>query len=438
MNDMTTTLEQAKEMDENDPLQRFRNEFLIPQKENKPMIYFCGNSLGLQPKRVRSQICEELDKWEDHGVEGHFLPAQPWITYHEELKKNMSAIVGAQPGEIAIMNTLTVNIHLMLVSFYNPTAKRFKILCEHGTFPSDLYAMMSQARFRGLDPEDVIIELRCRDGEHTLRTEDILQAIRDNGNDLALVFFGGVNYYTGQAFDIKAITAEAHSVGATAGFDLAHAAGNISLSLHDDNVDFAVWCTYKYLNSGPGGISSVFIHERHSGRTDMNRFTGWWGNHLPTRFKMNREFEPAEGADAWQLSTSPIMLMAPLKSSLEIFMEAGFENMLVKRKKLTCLLEKIINGLALKYSDSIPIHIITPVDEDDRGAQLSLVFKRNGRAIFEQLAANGIIADWREPEVIRVAPVPLYNTFEEVFMFGKIFDKVLQKETEKIYADVTI
>lgn len=438
MNDMMTSLEQAKLMDESDPLRRFRNEFLIPKKDNKPMIYFCGNSLGLQPKRVKAQICEELDKWEDHGVEGHFLPSQPWITYHEELKKNMSVIVGAQPGEIAVMNTLTVNIHLMMVSFYNPTPHRYKILCEHGIFPSDMYAMMSQASFRGLEPEDVIIELHCREGENTLRTEDILQAIRDNGNELALVFFGGVNYYTGQAFDIKAITAEAHKAGATAGFDLAHAAGNISLSLHDANVDFAVWCTYKYLNSGPGGISAVFIHERHANRTDLNRFTGWWGNHLPTRFKMNRKFEPAHGADAWQLSTSPIMLMAPLKSSLEIFSEAGFGNMLFKRKKLTACLENIINDLSVKYADSIPISIITPESEKDRGAQLSLVIKRNGRAIFEQLAANGIIADWREPEVIRVAPVPLYNTFEEVFMFGKIFDAVLEKETENIYADAAV
>jgi kynureninase len=431
MKKFINTLENARLMDKNDPLAKYRNEFLIPSANGKPLIYFCGNSLGLQPKRAKNQIVEELNKWEEHGVEGHFKPAQPWISYHVELKKNMASLVGAEASEIAIMNTLSVNIHLLMVSFYHPTSQRFKIICEHGTFPSDLYAMISQAKFRGLDPDQVIVELKPRKGEETLRTADILEAIMQHRDELALVFMGGVNYYTGQAFDMKEITNAGHNAGAIVGFDLAHAAGNLELLLHEWNVDFAVWCTYKYLNSGPGGISAAFVHEKHSNRTDLHRFTGWWGNELPSRFKMNREFVPAAGADGWQLSTSPIMLMAPLKSSLEIFNEAGFGNLVRKRKLLTSFLEQIINEVAKKHEDQITIRIITPKNEEEKGAQLSIVIEKNGRLIFEQLYENGIIADWREPQVIRLAPAPLYNTFEEVYRFGKIFDSVVEKNIKK-------
>lgn len=423
----TNSLEYAKMMDKKDPLAKFRNDFILPHKNGESIIYFCGNSLGLQAKGTKDQILCELDKWGEYGVEGHFKPEEPWITYHEKLKENMAKIVGAKPFEIAVMNTLSVNIHLMMVSFYMPTEKRFKIICEQGAFPSDLYAMMSQAKFRGLNPEDVIIELKPRKGEAILRTDDILNTINEHKDKVALILIGGVNYYTGQVFDMKSITKMGHDIGAIVGFDLAHAAGNVKLELHDWNVDFAIWCTYKYLNSGPGGIACSFVHEKHANRKDLHRFTGWWGNDLSSRFMMNREFSPAFGADGWQLSTSPIMLMAPLRTSLEKFKEAGFENLIEKRKLLTGYLEAIITDIKEKYSDQILIEIITPVNESERGAQLSLVVGKEGKPFFMQLVENGVLGDWREPEVIRLAPAPLYNSFEEVFNFGKIFENLIIK-----------
>ncbi|MES2565832.1 MAG: kynureninase [Bacteroidota bacterium] len=424
----TNSLEYAQMMDKKDPLDKFRNDFILPHNNGVPIIYFCGNSLGLQTKGIKDQIMCELDKWGEFGVEGHFKPEDPWITYHENLKENMAEIVGAKPFEVAIMNTLSVNIHLMLVSFYMPTKERFKIICEHGAFPSDLYAMMSQAKFRGYDPEDVIIELKPRKGEATLRTEDILSTIHSHKDDLALILMGGVNYYTGQVFDLKEITRAGHEAGAIVGFDLAHAAGNVTLELHDWNVDFAIWCTYKYLNSGPGGIAASFVHEKHANRSDLQRFTGWWGNEVSTRFLMNREFSPAFGADGWQLSTSPIMLMAPLKTSLEKFKEAGFDNLVAKRKLLTGYLKEIICDIQNRYADFISIRIVTPEKDTERGAQLSIIVGNEGKAFFMKLVEKGVLGDWREPEVIRLTPVPLYNSFEEIYKFGVIFESLL-KET---------
>lgn len=415
----------AMEMDKNDPLSKYRKKFRLPSGNNKPIIYFCGNSLGLQPKGVLDQIKTELDKWADYGVEGHFKTEDPWIDYHHLLKNNMSVIAGAQPSEIAIMNMLTVNIHLLMVSFYNPTKRRFKIICEQGAFPSDLFVLMSQIKFRGLDPEKVIVELKPRKGEYTLRTKDILDEINEHGDEIALIWLGGVSYYTGQVLDMKKITEAGHEAGAIVGFDLAHAAGNVKLELHDWKVDFAAWCTYKYLNSGPGGIGSVFIHEMHGNRTDLNRFSGWWGNDIESRFMMSKEFIPAKGADGWSLSTSPIMLMAPLRTSLDIFIDAGMDAIIEKRNLLTEYLEFIINELIEKYKDTITLKIITPSDASERGAQLSVAVGKNGKHIFNELTEKGVWGDWREPEVIRLSPAPLYNTFQEVYEFGKIFDKVL-------------
>lgn len=432
MSTYENTLQYARAMDQTDPLKEFRGKFHIPQRDGKKIVYFCGNSLGLQPLGVKDQLDEELAKWADYGVEGHFRPSDPWISYHELLKENAASLVGAKPSEIVVMNTLTVNIHLLMVSFYNPTKERFKIICEHGTFPSDLYAMASQVKFRGFDPNEAIIELKPREGERTLRNEDIIEAIRETGPELALVWMGGVNYYTGQAFDISAITKAGHEAGAMVGFDLAHAAGNIKLDLHDANVDFAAWCTYKYLNSGPGGISAAFIHERHGNDPSLPRFAGWWGNDLASRFMMSREFSPASGAEGWALSTSPIMLMAPLRVSLDIFKDAGFDNLIAKRKVLTGYLEFIINGISEKYADVLPLKIITPSSDDERGAQLSIVVGRDGKAIFNELVENGVLGDWREPEVIRLSPAPLYNSFEDVYTCGQALEKAIQKVTAKL------
>ncbi len=438
MSEFKNTVEYAQILDKQDPLAKFREEFRFPKRDNKQLIYFCGNSLGLQPKRVKNQLGEELEKWADYGVEGHFKAQDPWINYHELLKETTAEIVGAKTSEVVIMNTLTVNIHLLMVSFYNPTAKRFKIICEQGAFPSDMYAMISQVKFRGFNPDEAIIELKPREGEQTLRREDIVQTILETGDELALIWMGGVNYYTGQAFIIKEITEAGHKAGAIVGFDLAHAAGNLELNLHEHNVDFATWCTYKYMNSGPGGIAAAFIHERHGNRSDLPRFTGWWGNDLSSRFMMSKEFSPAPGAEGWSLSTSPIMLMAPLRSSLEVFKEAGFKNLIAKRKLLTAYLEEVINDIAKRYGDVLSIRIITPENDAERGAQLSMVVEKNGKVIFNQLNENGVISDWREPEVIRLAPAPLYNSFEDVYRFGKIFEEILEQESLKNNAVLSV
>jgi kynureninase len=407
------TLAFAQQLDKEDKLARFRNEFHLLQKDGKPVIYLCGNSLGLQPKRVREAIDQELKDWAELGVEGHFAGKNPWMYYHHFLTEKAAKVIGAKPSEVVVMNNLTANLHLMMVSFYCPTKTRYKIMMEVSAFPSDQYAMETQAKFHGFNPDDAIIELTPREGEYTLRTEDIIAKINAHKDDLAIVMMGGVNYYTGQAFNMEAIAQAAHDVGATVGFDCAHAAGNLKLQLHDWDVDFAVWCTYKYLNSGPGGTSGVFVHERHGNNPDLTRFAGWWGHDEKERFLMKKGFKPMEGAAGWQLSNAQIFPMAIHKASLELFDEAGIENLRAKSETLTGYLEFILSD----YSKHLKV--ITPKTAADRGCQLSIIVKENGKKLFDYLEANGIMPDWREPDVIRMSPVPLYNTFEEVYQIGQ-------------------
>ena len=412
----------AQEMDLKDSLATYRNEFHLINHNGKPCVYLCGNSLGLQPKRVREAIDQELKDWAELGVEGHFRGKNPWLYYHHFLTENAAKIVGALPSEVVIMNNLTANLHLMMVSFYKPTATRYKIMMEGGAFPSDMYAMESQAKHHGLNPADAIIELIPRAGEYTLRTEDILAEIEKHKDTLAIVMMGGVNYYTGQLFDMQAITAAAHSVGAKAGFDLAHAAGNIPVKLHDWDVDFAVWCTYKYLNSGPGGTSGVFVHERHGNNPEINRFAGWWGHDEQARFQMKKGFIPMQGAAGWQLSNAQILPMAAHKASLEIFAEAGIENLRAKSEMLTGYLAFILG----KFAEHL--HIITPAVPTQRGCQLSIIVKETGKQLFDFLETQGILPDWREPDVIRMSPVPLYNSFEDVFKIGVALEAYFEKK----------
>jgi kynureninase len=410
------TLQFAQECDARDPLASYRQQFIFPQHNGHPVYYFCGNSLGLQPKATRDALIAELDQWAEHGVEGHFRGENPWMYYHRFLKPQAAKVVGAKPDEVVIMNTLTVNLHLMMVSFYRPTPTRYKIIMEAGAFPSDQYAMETQARFHGLNPDDAIIELKPRDGEHILRKEDILQAIEDAGDQLALVMMGGVNYYTGQFYDLKQITEAGHKVGALVGFDLAHAAGNLPLHLHDWNVDFAVWCSYKYMNAGPGGPSGVFVHERHGNKPELNRFAGWWGHDEEERFKMRKGFKPMIGADGWQLSNAQIFSFAAYKASLEPFYELGMEALRKKSLELTAYLEYV---LLSQNKERRLFEIITPSDPEQRGCQISALTDSNGKKLFDHLSAQGVVADWREPNVIRLAPVPLYNSFEDVWRLGE-------------------
>ncbi|GAB3904785.1 kynureninase [Mucilaginibacter boryungensis] len=414
------TPEFASQLDAQDELKHLRSEFIIPQHNGKDAIYLCGNSLGLQPKATAEEIAKQMGSWASKGVEGWFDGDEPWLNYHQQLKSTLGEILGANEQEITVMNSLTVNLHLLLVSFYQPTAKKYKIIMEAGAFPSDQYALESQVRFHGFDPDDAIIEIHPRDGEYTLRTEDIIKTINDNTNELALVLFAGINYYTGQFFDMPAITQAAHAVGVYAGFDLAHTAGNVPLHLHNWEVDFACWCSYKYMNSGPGGISGIFVHEKHFGNTKLNRFAGWWGNRRDTQFKMAKGFEPERGADGWQVSTSPILLMAVHKVALDVFNKAG--GMLSLRKKallLTAYLEYLINNISSQQGQAI-FKIITPTNAEKRGSQLSIICKENGKVIFNYLTENGVIGDWREPDVIRLSPVPLYNTFTDVCKTGQL------------------
>ncbi|MBT1702996.1 kynureninase [Chryseosolibacter indicus] len=415
------SLQFARKLDRNDSLKSFRNQFHIPKVKGKTAIYFTGNSLGLQPKATKKYIDEELQDWANLGVEGHVHSRRPWVSYQKFSKTILANIVGARPAEVVAMNQLTVNLHLLLVSFYRPTKERYKIITEHGAFSSDQYAFESQIRFHNLNPDDTLIELKPREGEFTLRTEDILQAIRDHRDEIALVIFGGVQYYTGQLFDIKKITAAGHEAGAIVGFDLAHAVGNVPLNLHRDDVDFAVWCSYKYLNSGPGAIAGCYVHERFS-QADLPRFAGWWGHNEKERFLMRKGFKPMKGVDGWQLSNHPILLSAAHLASLEIFKQAGMKNLVEKSVQLTGYLEFILNQIdpSHKY-----FNILTPSNPKERGCQLSIFMKKNGKKVFSDLTRAGVIADWREPNVIRVAPVPLYNTFEEVYLFGEIFRKAL-------------
>ena len=414
---MEPTEAYAREADAADPLRDFRREFLFPQHEGRDVLYFTGNSLGLQPKGTAVILQEELEDWARYGVEGHFQARRPWYSYHELFSESLAHIVGAKPEEVVAMNGLTTNLHLLLVSFYRPDGRRRKILCEERPFPSDTYAMASQIAFHGGDPEQDLVEMRPRKGEHTLRTEDIEARIAELGDELALVLFGGVNFYTGQAFDLEAITKAGHAAGALVGFDLAHAAGNIPLKLHDGGVDFACWCSYKYLNSGPGSVAGAFVHERHLG-TDLPRFAGWWGHDKDERFKMERTFKPMPTAEAWQLSNAPVFAMAPHRASLDLFDRAGMDALVAKSRRLTAFLEAVIDQVASDTGKQL--EIITPRDPDQRGCQLSVVLHGEGRALFDELTRRGVVADWREPNVIRLAPVPFYNSFQDVWWFGEV------------------
>ncbi len=411
MTQFTNTLEFAKSLDAHDVLAKYRQEFYFPKLNGKEAIYLTGNSLGLQPKTALAALEQELEDWKNYGVEGHFHGKNPWFHYHKFLTEKAAKVVGALPHEVVVMNNLTVNLHLMMVSFYRPTATRYKIIMEAGAFPSDQYAMESQVRFHGYNQEDAIIEIAPREGEYHLRTEDIIDTINKNAGETALIMFSGVQYYSGQAFNMEAITAAGHQHGITVGFDLAHAAGNLLLKLHDWNVDFAVWCGYKYLNSGPGGVSGVFVNERFANAPELPRFAGWWGHKESERFLMKKGYIPEYGAAGWQLSNAPVLTMAVHNASLSIFEETGMEALTTKSKTLTAYLQYVLeqSGKGLK--------IITP---EQRGCQLSILTDANGKALFEHLQKHGIIADWREPNVIRMAPTPLYNSFEDVWRVGEV------------------
>ena len=416
------SLSYAKESDNNDSLKLFRDKFYIPYLNNKQAIYFLGNSLGLQPKTTQDYVVDIMEDWASYGVEGFFIGDNPWLAYHKPMMQTLGNIVGALPAELVVMNHLTVNLHLLMISFYNPTPERYKIICEAKAFPSDQYAFESQVKLRGFNPADAIIEVHPLPGTELITTEDILKTIEENKDSTALVLFSGVNYYTGQVFDIKAITDAAHQADAYAGFDLAHAAGNIKLQLHDHEADFACWCSYKYLNSGPGAIAGAFVHEKHLHNKTLQRLNGWWGNDGSNRFKMEKTFTPYPTAEAWQLSTAPMMLMAAHKAALDIFEEVGFQNLMVKQKKMSAYVFELLNGIndGDKY-----FSILTPQNPAERGCQVSIAMHKNGKQLFEGLTKNGIMADWREPNVIRIAPVPLYNTFEEIFLFAEVLKKLL-------------
>lgn len=410
------TISFAQQSDAVDPLKNFRNKFIIPEVNGTQQIYFLGNSLGLQPKSANDYIQRIMQDWANLGVEGFFHAPEPWMNYHDQLTPPLAKIVGALPHEVVVMNQLTVNLHLMLVSFYRPSSKRYKIICEAKAFPSDQYTFETHVKHHGYNPADAVIEVSPRAGEYTLRTEDILSVIQQHGDSTALVLFGGINYYTGQLYDMAAITKAAKAAGAMVGFDLAHAAGNVEVHLHDWDVDFACWCSYKYLNSGPGAIGGVFIHEKNHDK-DWPRFAGWWGYDKPTRFKMEKGFNPMPGAEGWQLSTPALFLYATHRASLEMFEEAGWQNIQVKSRLLNnylwFLLEEVNAGSSKKI-----IEFITPQNEKERGCQVSMLMLERGKEIYDGLMKQGIMVDWREPNVIRLAPAPLYNSFAEVWRFA--------------------
>lgn len=415
------TLAFAKKMDNEDPLRAYRDQFHLPvQKNGQPYVYLCGNSLGLQPKTTRAALEQELSDWEHYGVEGHFHAKNPWMPYHEFLTEAMAKVVGARPSEVVVMNTLTVNLHLMMVSFYRPTPERYKILIEYDAFPSDKYAVESQIKFHGYDPKEALLELKARKGEACIRREDMEEIIEEQGEEIALIMLGNTNYYTGQFFDMKRITELGHEKGCKVGFDCAHGAGNVELNLHDTGADFAVWCNYKYLNSGPGSLGGCFVHERHAHNKEIPRFAGWWGHNKETRFGMRDGFDPIPGMEGWQLSNPPILSMAAIWASLKIFEEAGMPNLRKKAVKLTGYLEYLLDEIKDKR-----IAIITPRDPNQRGTQLSIQVKSANKSLFEAITKAGVIADWREPDVIRVAPVPLYNSFEDVYKFVEILTGAL-------------
>ena len=404
-------LEFAKNQDKNDPLATYRNQFHIPKdKQGNELIYMTGNSLGLQPKRTKDYINQELEDWANLGVEGHIDAKNPWLKYHEYLTESMAKIVGAKPIEVVIMNTLTANLHFMMVSFYKPTKTRYKIVIEADAFPSDKYAVESQLRHHGFDDKEGLILWKARKGEELANYEDLESIFNAHGDEIALVMIGGVNYYTGQYFDLKYITELGHKHGCMVGFDCAHGAGNVELNLHDSGADFAVWCTYKYLNSGPGSLAGCFVHERHANNKNLNRFTGWWSHNKETRFRMRDEFDQLPGAEGWQLSNPPILSMAAIKASLDLFDEVGFKKLVEKSKKLTGYFEFLLNELNNKH-----IKIITPSNPEERGCQLSIQVKNADKSLHHKLTEAGVISDWREPDVIRCAPVPLYNSFQDVY-----------------------
>ena len=412
MNNYQATLAFAKEQDQKDPLNRFREKFHIPKdNQGNDIVYLCGNSLGLQPKNTQKYIQEELNDWAKLGVEGHTQAKHPWMPYHEFLSNNIAKIVGAKPSEVVMMNTLTTNLHLLMVSFYQPTKTKYKIIIESDAFPSDKYAVESQLDFHGFDKKEGLILWKPRQGEELCRFEDLEKIMDTKGDEVALILIGTTNYYTGQSFPIKKITELGHKYNCIVGFDLAHGAGNIQPNLHDNGPDFAVWCSYKYLNSGPGSLGGLFVHERHANKSELKRFTGWWGHNKKTRFNMRQEFDVLPGAEGWQLSNPPILSMAAIRASLDIFEESGMENIITKQRKLTGYLEFLLNDL-----QNDRISIITPKNPEERGSQLSLAVKNADRSLHDKLTQAGVISDWREPDVIRVAPAPLYNSFEDVFL----------------------
>lgn len=405
----------ARSLDALDPLSKYRDEFHFPKVDDKDVIYFTGNSLGLQPKKTQEYVDEIMTDWKQLAVEGHFHAEKPWWDYHERLAVPLAKVVGAKKAEVCVLNTLTANLHFLMVSFYRPTQKRFKIICEEKAFPSDQYMLDSQVRFHGLNPQESIVEVKKRTDENHWRTEDVISKIEEVGDELALVLIGGVNYYNGQVFDMEAITKAGKTVGAHVGWDLAHAAGNIELKLHDWGVDFAAWCSYKYMNSGPGNASGIFVHEKHLGKNDIPRFEGWWGTKKETRFLMKREFEPMPNADAWQVSNPPVLSLAPYLASLKMFEEVGMEALIEKRKKIVAYLEFILHEIDEETEGNF--EIITP---RDRGCQLSVFLHGQGRALFDYLMKKGVVTDWREPNVIRLAPAPFYCSFEDMYRFGQI------------------
>lgn len=420
-NEKDTSIEFARRLDSEDPLKEFRNKFFIPKmKDGTDVVYMTGNSLGLQPRSARDYVEQEMKDWEIWGVEGHVHARKPWMPYHEFLTTALAEITGSRESEVVVMNTLTANLHFLMVSFYRPAGKRKKILIEGDAFPSDKYAVQSQLRYHGCDPDLDLIEIKARDGEYCIRQNDILESISEFGDEIALVMIGGVNYYTGQVHDMKAITEKAKEYGCYVGFDLAHGIGNLDISLHDIGMDFAAWCSYKYLNGGPGCIAGAFVHERHLGKHDIPRFEGWWGHDKATRFNMRYDFNPIPTIEAWQLSNPPILPMACLRASLDIFMESGMKELNMKTRKMNDYMDFMIASL-----NNDRIEVITPSDAQERGCQVSISVKNADKRLFDTIMSKGVMADWREPDVIRIAPVPLYNSFEDIHRFAAILNTSL-------------
>lgn len=421
----------AKQLDAQDELAAYKNEFIFPQHNGKNVIYFTGNSLGLQPKRTKAYVDEVMNDWADMAVEGHFFSKKPWWDYHERFCGPLSKIVGAKPSEVGVMNTLTVNLHLLMVSFYQPTKSRFKIICEEKAFPSDQYMLQSQVAFHakslGFNPSEAIVEVKRRDGQLNISHDDIIKTIEEVGDELALVLIGGVNYYTGQVFDMETITKSGHDQGAFVGWDLAHAAGNIEMQLHDWGVDFAAWCSYKYMNSGPGNASGYFVHEKHHKNKELSRFAGWYGHNKERRFLMEPTFDPVEGANGWQVSNLPVLSLAPYLASVEMFEEVGMEKLIQKRNQITSYLEFILHEIDKEVA-SAEFEVITPANQNERGCQLSVYLHGQGKELFNSLMQSGVITDWREPNVIRLAPVPFYTSFEDMYDFGQILKKLINSK----------